>query len=94
MGTITKEEAERRIRESDDGKIFTVTFVKRSTGETRVMNCRKGVKKYLRGGELKYDPSKKGLVSVFDMQAQGYRTISLEGITKISMNGEGEMEVR
>jgi len=94
MNTITKEEARRKVEDYKGGKIFTVTFVKRSTGETRVMNCRKGVKKHLKGGELKYNPAQKNLVSVFDMQVNDYRSIPLENITKISMGGEGEIEVR
>ena len=88
MKTITKAEASKKVAEYQGGQVFTVTFVKRSTGETRVMNCRKGVVKHSKGGELKYDPAKKGLVSVFDMQKGGYRCISLEDIRKISMSGE------
>jgi hypothetical protein len=84
----TKEEAKRMVEEVDDGKVFTVTFVKRSNGQERVMNCRKGVKKHLRGGEKKYDPKSKGLVCVFDMQAGGYRSIALESITKVAMAGQ------
>ena len=63
-----------------DCMIFTVTFVNRTTGETRVMNCRKGVVSHLTGGEKKYDPKDKGLVCVFDMQKQAYRSIALESI--------------
>jgi hypothetical protein len=85
---VTKDEAKRMVEEVKDGKVFTVTFVKRSTGQERVMNCRKGVVKHLKGGEKKYDPKKKNLVCVFDMQAGGYRSIALESIKKVAMQGQ------
>ena len=88
MKTITKNEAKKMVETVDNGKIFTVTFIKRSTGEERVMNCRKGVKKHLTGGEMTYDPTQKNLVSVFDMQKKAYRSISLENIKKIKMTGK------
>jgi len=86
--TLTKDEAKRKVEDYDGSQVFTVTFVKRSTGEKRVMNCRKGVVKHLKGGEQKYDPAKKNLVTVFDMQKGQYRTIALESIMKIAMQGE------
>jgi hypothetical protein len=87
---VTKDEAKRMVEGVDDDKVFTVTFVKRSNGKIRVMNCRKGVKKHLKGGEKKYDPKKKNLVCVFDMDKKvlDYRSIALESILKISMRGE------
>lgn len=82
------------------GKIFAVRFVKRTTGETREMVCRQGVKAHLVA-----NPSKPGvdfkandLIPVYDMLApapkgsdrtQGaYRSIPKEGITAIKINGE------
>ena len=64
----------------------------RSNGEIRVMNCRKGVKKHLKGGVKAYDPKAKKLVFVYDVQikdrARAYRSIALEGIKRISMAGK------
>jgi hypothetical protein len=40
------------------------------------MNARFGVKKYLKGGELPYDPIAKGLLPVFDVQKGEYRMIN------------------
>lgn len=85
---ITKATAAAMVANHKGGTIFTVTFVKRGDGQTRVMNCRKGVKKHSRGGRLKFDPIKKALVSVFDMQIKDYRMISLENIKKIVMKGK------
>lgn len=70
------------------GKIFSVTFVKRTTGELRQMRCRMGVKKHLKGGSKAYDPKAKNLLSVFDMEAKGYRSIPVEAIRSLSIGGQ------
>jgi len=85
---ITQDQARQRIQGVNDDKIFTVTFVKRTNGELRVMNCRRGVRKGVTGEGLKFDPSKKGLVGVFDMQIGQHRFISLDSIKKIKMKGK------
>ena len=85
---ITKEEAAKMVSDYKEGTVFTVTFVKRTDGSLREMNCRKGVKKHRKGGTLNYSPKSHNLVSVFDMQKLQYRMIALESITKISMKGK------
>ena len=71
-----------------DGKIFSVEFIKRTTGELRRMTCRIGVKKHLKGGEKAYSAAQKRLLTVFDMDAKGYRSIPLEGIQSVSVGGQ------
>lgn len=71
-----------------DGAIFYVEFIKRSTGELRKMRCRLGVKKHLKGGSRAYNPAKKNLLAVFDMDERGYRSIPLEGIRRLSVGGQ------
>lgn len=73
-----------------DGKIFSVRFKKRTDGSIREMICRTGVKKY-----LKDDPKKPGinfkannLISVYDMEAKGYRSIPLEGVIGFKSGGD------
>jgi hypothetical protein len=68
--------------------IFGVTFIKRTTGETRVMNCRTGVKKHLKGGVAPYSFKGKGLLPVYDLQKQGYRSIPIDGIRELRINGQ------
>jgi len=70
------------------GHIFSVLFVKRTTGELREMVCRQGVKKHLAGGEAAYNFNEKGLLPVFDMQKKGYRSIPNDGIRAITYSGE------
>ena len=67
------------------GRIFTAIFTKKD-GTERMMNCRKEVKKDQVGGELKYDPTKHGLVSVFDMQLGQYRMVNVNTVTEIRAN--------
>jgi hypothetical protein len=73
------------------GTFFTVVFIKKD-GTERTMNARFGVKKYLRGGELPYDPIQKGLLPVWDPQAMdkggdGYRMINIGTIKSAKIGG-------
>lgn len=82
--TLNAQEAANMIRESN-GKFMTVTFTKRSTGENRIMNCRTGVKKGVKGtGKRK--AKKDGLITVYDMSKKGFRTINISGLRSIRMN--------
>lgn len=71
----------------DDGHIFSVEFVKRTTGEERHMLCRIGVKSHLKGGTKKFSDTEKNLLTVFDVQKNGYRSIPLENIIRVKING-------
>lgn len=67
-----------------NGKIFSVTFVKKD-GTLRKMTARLGVKKDIKGVGLSFDPAAKQLVVVFDMHKRAYRMINLQTI--ISFKG-------
>ena len=69
------------------GRIFSVTF-KKKDNTIRVMNCRLDVKKHLKGGDMAYDPTLKGLKPVFDMQKKEFRMINLETIKRLCINGQ------
>ena len=68
-------------------KIFTATFIKKD-GSTRVMNCQLGVKKHLKGGEQKFNPIEKNLLTVFDMQKKEYRMINISTLITLKANKE------
>jgi hypothetical protein len=89
---ITAAEAEKLVEDYKGSQFFTVTFIKRGDGSKRVMNCRKGVKKHLKGGDRAYDPKAKRLVFVYDVQikapANGYRSIPLDSIQHIKLAGQ------
>jgi hypothetical protein len=82
---ITHGQAKQIIVDYKGSQFFTVTFVKRTDGAVRVMNCRKGVHKGTRGGALRFDPVAKGLVSVFDIPKGQHRFISLDQIIRVAM---------
>ena len=97
MPNISLDEAAnmvRRLSYNSDGVIFTVEFIKRTTGKLRVMNCRGEVKKGVTGKGMAYDPNNHQLVSVYDMQAGGFRSISEEGIQVIRAGGQEYIVVK
>ena len=75
-----------------EGRIFSVKFVKRTTGEVREMVARTGVKAHLKGGDAAYSFSAKSLLSVYDLQKKAYRSIALDAIVSLKSGGE-EYEV-
>lgn len=62
------------------GKFVTVTFYKKD-GSLRIMNCRLGVTKHLKGGECTLDREK--FIIVYDMVKKGYRAIDKETIVSV-----------
>jgi hypothetical protein len=55
------------------------------------MVCRKGVKKFTKGGTLAYSPKERNLVCVWDTQVEdqtkAYRMIALENILEVKIGG-------
>ena len=84
--TITNVQARHILENHKSGKFFTVTFIKRSTGNERTMNCRRGVRKGTRGGGLRFDPTDHSLIGVFDIPKGLHRFVALEDIRRISIN--------
>jgi len=83
MKTISNAFAE--LLANSGGKFVTVTFITKA-GIARVMNCRLGVTKALKGGKstnnlLQY-------VIVYDMQAKQYRSVNRDTIVSISVEGQ------
>lgn len=67
----------RQFIKSTKGKIFSATFIKKD-GSVRRMNARLGVSKGVKGTGMKYDPVKKGLITVFDLKKNAHRMINLK----------------
>jgi len=84
---MKRETARKLLYDIADGGIFTATFIKKN-GERRTMNCRKRVKKHLRGGVRAYDPKLHDLVFVFDMQKLDYRCINISTLETLKFRGE------
>jgi hypothetical protein len=77
----------RQALAASSGHFVSLAFVKRTTGEVRHMVCRTGVKSHLRGGEPAYDAPAHGLVFVFDVQRNGYRSIPVDNVLWLRVNG-------
>lgn len=73
---------------NSSGRIFCVEFVPRTKNELRQMTCRLGVRRHLKNGPAAYKPAEKGLVWVFDMTKQAYRSIPTEGLLRVKIDGE------
>ena len=69
------------------GKFFTVEFIKRTTGERRVMNCTTNYESKLAGGEPAYDFNEKQLIPVWDLGKRAFRSIPLDSVLVIKANG-------
>ena len=78
----------------NDGKIFTVIFIKRTNDEERFMQARTGVKKGVKGVGLKFDPSKYNLIPVYDIRKRAFRFISCERIEELHHHGISEFYPR
>jgi len=58
---------------NSNGKIFTVTFIKKD-GSLRTLNGRLGVTKHLKGGSSTLDPNQ--YITVFDLKTKAYRAVN------------------
>jgi len=65
---------------NSNGKIMTVKFIKKD-GSLRVMNCRLGVTKHLKGGSSTLNPDK--FITVYDLKSEGYRAIDKDSILDV-----------
>lgn len=70
-----------------NGKFFTVEFIKRTTGELRVMRATTNYESKLAGGDLKYDANAKALIPVWDMEKQAFRSIPTDSVKVIRALG-------
>ena len=87
MKKISREDILQLLEENrKPNTIFSVVFLKKN-GEIRRMSCLLGVKKYLKGGKLKYNPRERGYLVVLDTQKKAYRMINLNTISNITSKG-------
>jgi hypothetical protein len=77
---------EKLLKETANKRIFSVTFIKRTTGEIRKMNAMRGVRKGVKGVGLNYDAPEKNLLTFYDMKKQGFRSINLDSILEFKAN--------
>lgn len=85
MKTISRNEAENLIK-TTGGKIFGVRFVKKDF-TVRIMSCRLGVKKGVKGVGRSYKPEQHGLIGVYDMN-NGFRMVNLNTLEEVKFKGQ------
>ena len=83
--TITTNEAVEKIQ-GTKGRVFGVTFIKRTNGEVRNGSYRLGVQRGVTGEGRKFDPSEKNLLGVFDMN-NGFRFLDLNNLLSVTIGG-------
>jgi len=66
-----------------NGRVFAVTFIKRSTGEEKTIRARVGVKTRRKGKGLRYNTRDKKLIVVYDMKERTYKSIPIDGIEAV-----------
>lgn len=82
---VTMEKAEaiiKELKERPTTQFFHVVF-KKKNGDIRRMQASFNVKKYLKGGVLKYNPEDHGLVCVSERDV-GYKMINLKNLISVS----------
>ena len=84
---MNKVETIKQIIDEGGSNICSVVFVKVSTGKVRKMNFRRQVSKGVNGKGLKYNPSSVGNMIVYDMGADGFRTLKLANVQSLKVNG-------
>lgn len=77
----------KEILRATNGRFFSVEFLKKDAS-TRRLNGRVGVKRYVKGTGMAYDPEERGLLVVYDLQKRGYRMVNLETVKRIKCWGK------
>ena len=70
----------------DNGKIFSVRFIKRTDGTVRNMVARTRV--HSEGSGRNWNPDDLGLLCVYDMKARGFRHVPVENILRVTSRGK------
>jgi len=83
---MTQAEMLKKIQDSN-GRIMNIVFIKKD-GTRRSMNCRLGVHKGVTGKGMRYYPILKGLLTVYDMNKDAFRTVNLKTIQRVKISGE------
>lgn len=71
-----------QIIKATAGRFFSCEFLKKD-GSKRAMVARVGVRKFVTGEGLKFDPASRGLAVAWDAQKQSYRMINLNTLLSL-----------
>lgn len=90
MNTITTKEAREKLASAKEtkGQFFGVYFTPRNSDEEKIVNGKAGVREGIKGVGKRYSDKLHGLVTVWGRNRDRFTSIPLEGVHKITMNGE------
>lgn len=90
MQTISTKEARQKLASAKKtkGQFFGVYFSPRNSNGEKVVNGKAGVRKGIKGVGKRYNDKLHGLVTVWARNRERYTSIPLEGIKKITLDGE------
>lgn len=87
MNIQAKRQAVRSFVDGLNGQFYTVIFEKKTEpGVLRTMNARQNVQKYSNGG-VNPCKGKEDLLPTYSLDAEGYRTIWIDGVKEIRGGG-------
>lgn len=70
-----------------NGRVFSITFIKRSTGKDKTIRARLGVKTKINAKAMRYNTREKKRIVVYDMDKRIYKCIPIEGIEAVCYLG-------
>lgn len=70
-----------------NGSFFGIEFIKRTTGEKRVMRATTNYQKHLKGGKASYNFTDKKLIPVWDLDNKAFRSIPTDSVLVIRAKG-------
>ena len=76
------------LKATENGKVVGLGFIKRSTGKLRTGAFRRGVVKGITGEGLKFNPKDYNLITLYDMNAKGYRNVPIDRLKYIKALGQ------
>lgn len=80
------------ILKAQNGKLFSVTFTARGTGEERTIVGRTGVRKDVNGHGMRYSPADRNAITIWDNgnvpnakgeKSEGHKTVRLDTISEV-----------
>tara|TARA_R100001440_G_scaffold23689_1_gene38590 strand:+ start:18259 stop:18525 length:267 start_codon:yes stop_codon:yes gene_type:complete len=74
-----------KLIKTADHTIFNVEYIKKDGTLRKMPSARLYVKKDTNGKGMKYNAIQKGLLPVWDMRKNGWRTVNLDTVTKLKV---------
>ncbi len=87
MKTLRREILRKTLQATKENQEeFTVEFTKKDQTK-RTLRGKLGITEFLKGGKNKVEAKDRPYLTVYDTEAQGYRTVNLDTTTKVTLRG-------